>query len=327
MKKVLIIVNILLFVVLVFILSYPRIQAGRVKEISIVYNKNINSLPLFVAQENGYFDSLKLKVNLVEVGRPGDEVEQVGRGAMGAGFGTSWDQFALKASASPEIYRIIYNVKASITSPQSALVSPKNKNIRTFRDLTKRGTRIGYLRDTRQMDMIRYIMASERVPEENYNLMPYTFAEMKDENTLRFVDAMVVTEPLRTYLIKHNLVNVIEDGFLEKRVINPMMFGVGYTSRVNVQLNKDGVARLVESLSEAINFIRKDPQTAERILRKYLDLGEDTFSINLPTYEKYSEISDLTEINRTLQKFVEMQVMFREVSFDNSILRRDEIQK
>jgi ABC-type nitrate/sulfonate/bicarbonate transport system substrate-binding protein len=326
MRKLLVVINIILFAILVFILSYPRIQAAKIKEIKVIYTKNVSALPLFVALENGYFDSLKLKASLEEVDKPGDEVERVGRGALGAGFGTSWDLFALKASASPEIFRVIYNVKASVTEPQSALVSPKNRGIRSFRDLTRKGVRIGYLKDSRQMDMIKYVMATEKVREDNYTLMPFSYAEMKDTNTLRFVDAMLVMEPLRTYLIKKNLVNVVEDGFLERRILTPFLTGVGYTSRVNVQLNKEGVARLAEGLNKAIDYIRKDPQSAQKILRKYIEI-EDTFTVNLPTFEKYSELTDVAEINRTVQKYIEMQVMFREVSFGSSILRKEEIQK
>ncbi|MDI6851633.1 MAG: ABC transporter substrate-binding protein [bacterium] len=326
MRKVWIILDIVLFAVIVFVLSYPRIQAAKIKEIKIVHYRSINALPVYVAMENGYFDSLKLKVTLEETEKLGDEVERVGRGAFGAGAGTYWDIFALKASASPEIFRIVYNTKSSIDNPQYALVAPKNKPVKSFRDLSRKGIKIGYLKDSRQADMLRYIFTNEKIKEDNYSLVALTQAEMMDTMSLRFVDALLVTEPYRTYLIKKNLVNLVEDGILEKRVMAPFLCGVGFTSKVNVQLNQEGVRRFAEALSMAIDFIRKEPQKSQEILRKYMEL-QDTFSVNIPVFEKYTEITDVAEIDRTIQKYIEMQLMFREVSFNNSILRKEEIQK
>jgi ABC-type nitrate/sulfonate/bicarbonate transport system substrate-binding protein len=326
MRKVWIILDIVLFAVLVFVLSYPQIQAAKVKEITIVQYKSINALPLYVAMENGYFDSLKLKVTLQETDKLGEEVEKVGRGAFGAGAGTPWDLFALKASASPDLFRIVYNAKSSIDNPQSALVAPKNKPVRTFRDLARKGIKIGYLKDSRQMDMLRYMLSAENIKEDNYSLVALTPAEMKDTMALRFVDALLVTEPLRTYLIRNKLVNIVEDGVLERRIMSPFLCGLGYTSKVNVQLNKEGVRRLAEALNMAIDFIRKEPQKTQEIVRKYMEL-QDTFSVNIPVFEKYTELTDVSEIDRTVKKYMEMQVIFREVNFSNSILRKEEIQK
>ncbi|MGB9823648.1 MAG: ABC transporter substrate-binding protein [Candidatus Hydrothermia bacterium] len=326
MRKVLVLINILLFAVLVFILIQPQIQAARVKEIKVIYARNTAALPFFVANEMGYFDSLKLKVSMEEVDRAGEEVERVGRGALGAGFGSSWDQFALKASADPTIFRIIYNAKSSVDNPQTALVSHKTKGIRTFKDLSRKGIKIGYLKDTRQAEMLKYILAAEKISENNYSLMAFTANEMIDTMTLKFVDVMLVSEPVRSYLISKGIVNVVEDGVLERRVMTPFLVGLGYTSKVNVQLNKDGVARLVNALNMAIDLIRKDPQKAQEILRKYVNI-EEPITINLPVYEKYSEITDVADIKRTVQKFMEMQFLFREVDFTNSILKREDIQK
>ncbi len=326
MRKVLVLINILLFAVLVFILIQPQIQAARVKEIKVVYTQNIAALPIFVAKEMGYFDSLKLKVTLEEADRPGEEIEKVGRGALGAGFGSSWDQFALKASADPTIFKIIYNAKSSIDNPQTALISHKSKNIRTFRDLNRKGLKIGYLKDSRQAEMLKLIFNSEKIREENYSLMAFTPAEMMDTMSLRYVDAILVSEPVRSYLISKGIVSIIEDGILERRILTPFLSGVGYTSRVNIQLNKEGVARLVNAINMAIDLIRKDPQKAQEIYRKYIDLAEP-IAINIPVFEKYSEITDLSDINRTIQKYIDMQILFRDVKFDNSILRREDIQK
>jgi len=326
MRKVLVLINILLFGVLVFILIQPQIQKAKVKEITIIYNKSVGSLPLFVAQELGYFDSLKLKVSLEEVDKPGDEVERVGRGAKGAGFGTNWDLFALKASADPTLFKIIYNAKSSIDNPQTALVSAKNKNIRSIRDLSRKGIKIGYLKDSRQMDMLRNILAEEKIPEGNYSLMPFSAQELMDTMTLKFADVLLVTEPVRSYLISKNLVNVIEDGFLERRIQTPFLYALAYTSKVNIQLNRDGVARLANAINNAIDFIRKEPQKAQEILKKYLGIEGDV-SINIPVFEKYTEISDASEINRTIKKYMDMQIIFREADFSNSILRKEEIQR
>ncbi len=325
MRKLWILLNIVIFAILVFVLIQPQLRARRIKEITIIYDKSVNSLPLFVAMENGYFDSLKLKVTLQETEKLGEEVERVGRGAMGAGFGTTWDLFALKASGSPEIFRIIYNVKSTIDNPQTALVAPKGKPIRSIKDLNRKGVRIGFLKDTRQMDMLRYILESEKFKTENYTLMAFTREELLDTMTYKIVDAILVTEPYRTYLIQKNMVNMIEDGILEKRIMSPLFVGVGYTSKVNVQLNKDGVARLVQAINNSIDFIRKEPQKSLEILAKNIGM-ENLAGANIPTFEKYSEITDVGEITKTVKKYIELQLMFREADFANSILKKEELQ-
>ena len=323
MKILLPIINFILALILVFILVYPEIQAKKVVEAQVLYTKNMGALPFLVAQEKGYFDSLRIKISAEEVVKGGEEVEMVGRGSKNAAFGTLWDLFAFKAAIRPEAYKIFYQVKSSVDNPQTALITLKKKRIRTLKDLkTKR--KIGYYKDSKIKQIIKYILGEMGIDPEIHSYIPLSLKEMQTALEENIVDVLVAVEPVRSELLKKNGIKIVDDGFIEKHVFSPYLYSTGFTSIVNVNLNRKAIKRLVLATEMAIDFIRKHPDKTVEIIRKSFGIEDTTVYVNIPSFEKYSEI-DPAEIRRLQDKLRDMQVLLREADYTGSLMKREDL--
>ncbi len=326
LNKILTVVNIILAAILVYILIQPKIQASKIVEAKIYYRDDVSATPLYIAEANGYFDSLKVKVTVEEIGKPGEDVENVLKGIGQLASGTDWGMFLFKAKARPGVYRIVANATSTISVPYTALLAPPKSKIKKLSDLV--GKKVGYLRGTKYEYLLRYALRSQGINDSLVEYTPLMMSEMKNvfnpDSALVAVDAVLAVEPYRTLLIKQGA-RIIEDGFLEKYTVTPFPVGVTYTSVTNLQLRKNATQRVVKAINMAIDFMRKHPDSATAIVKTKLNVPEEV-SLMLPTFEKYNEI-DPAQLDRYVDVLKKANVLFVDIETDSMMLSPEEIKK
>ncbi len=326
LNKILTVVNIILAAILIYILVQPKIQASKTVEAKIYYRNDISAAPLFIAEANGYFDSLRVQVSVEEIGKAGEDVENVLKGIGQLASGTDWGYFLFKAKVRPGAYRLVSNVTSTISVPYTALLAPPKSRIKKLSDLV--GKKLGYLRDTKDEYLIRYALRSQGINDSMVSMVPLMRSEMKNvfnpDSSLVAVDAVLAVEPFRSILIKQGA-RIVEDGFLEKHTVTPFPVGVTYTAVTNLELRKNATQRVVKAIGMAIDFMRKDPDSATAIIRSRLDVPQEV-DLSLPTYEKYNEI-DPDQINRYVEILKKANVLFVDIVADSMILSPEEIKK
>jgi len=108
-----------------------------------------------------------------------------------------------------------YQVKSSVDNPQTALITLKKKRIRTLKDLkTKR--KIGYYKDSKIKQIIKYILSEMGIDPEIHSYIPLSLKEMQTALEENIVDVLVAVEPVRSELLKKNGIKIVDDGFIEK---------------------------------------------------------------------------------------------------------------
>ncbi len=326
LNKILTVVNIILAGILIYILLQPKIQASKIVEAKIYYRNDVSAAPLFIAEANGYFDSLKVKVSVEEVGKVGEDVENVLKGLGQLASGTDWGVFLFKAKVRPSAYRIVTNATSTISVPYTALLAPPKSRIRSLKDLI--GKKVGFLRGTKDEELVRYILRSSGINDSMVNFTPLMASEMRNifnpESAMVAVDAVVAVEPYRSMLIKSGA-RIVEDGFIEKHTVTPFPVGLSYTSITNLELQKNATRRVIQAMNMAIDFLRKHPDSATVIVKNRLNVPED-INLMLPTFEKYSEV-DAAQVDRYVEVLKNANVLFVDVPVDSMILSAEEIKK
>lgn len=330
MRKILPIINIILALILIYILIYPQLKTKKVVSVNILYEQNIASLPLFVAQDLGYFDTLRVKIDtLREVEKPGKEVDAVTTSAAQAAMGLSGDGFIFKTGPRPDAYRLIYLCSSTEGAPATALFvkrPPKRKRrkkrIKGIKDLV--GKRIGYLRGTHYEDILKYIVKEEELDPNKFHFTPLSSFEMDSAIQKDLVDALVAIEPYRTMLLNQSEeVQLLEDGFFENHAVSPFLLGVGFTSNVNVQLKRNATQRILKAMSMAIKFIRTHPDSALAIADRHLEMPED-FTFALPNYSDYKEIN-IPGLIRWASFLKDADVLLFDVDVEQYIFKPEEM--
>ncbi len=333
MRKILPLINIVLAAILVYILIYPQIQARKIVQVTLKYEQNLSALPLFVAQEMGYFDSLRVKATIEEVAKPGSEVDEVTKSAVQAAFGLSGDEYFFKTGPRPSAYRLIYTCSSSEGLPQTALFvkrPPKRRRrrrrtrIKGIKDLV--GKRIGFLRGTHYDEILKYIVRKEELDPEKFHFTPLSGFEMDSALQKDLVDALVAVEPYRTILLnKPEEVKLVEDGFFEKHAITPFLLGVGFTSRVNIQLKRNATQRIIKAISMALKYIRTHPDSAVIIANNHLETPTDLV-FPLPNYQGYNEI-EIPGLIRWASFMKDANILLFDVDVEAYLLRHEEMPK
>ncbi len=308
--NILVVVNIFLIAILVLILWLPGRNKKEVAEARVFFTRDIASLPYWVAQEKGYFDSVQVKVKGDEVPRIGDEIDMVGRGTMILGLGATWDALIGKATTNLPKYRVIYSVFGTPDAPQTALVARADKEITSINDLT--GKRLGYFQDTRGNLTIPALLAEAGVDTAGIKMTALSTSEIPTAFIDNRCEAMVVYEPFRSLFIADtDNVVLLEDGFLEKHLVSDLPVALGFTSIANFKLRNKTTVKLIKAMNLAVDFINSNPDEAEAIALANLGLPEGTH-LKLPKFSKYNE-QDPQVITAYLNRLKSLSVILFEV--------------
>lgn len=331
MRVLLGIIDILLAAILVFIIEYPVLKAKKEVEGKVLYVRDISALPLFVAQEKGYFDSLKVKVNLVEAGINGDEVDQVKNGTAQAAFGTDMAMFVYKGAIKPDAFKIIYVTEASIDNPQTKLITLRTTTYRNLKSLE--GKRIGYYSRTKDNRWIRYIVKNAEGDPEKVKTLPQSQAEVITGLTDKNVDYLLARTPEAQILEASRKLKVVEDGVLENYVSAPFIMNIGYTSVANMQFYQEPTKRIMKAIIKAIDFIRNNPDEALKIANKYFEIDSiivkvglkpEDVNISLPEFRKSFEL-DPSEIQKATDRMMDAEILLKEADFSGDLLKQQEL--
>ena len=331
MRVLLAIIDILLAAILIFIIEYPVIKSKKEVEGKVVYVRDISALPLFVAEDMGYFDSLRVKVNLEEAGINGDEVDKVKNGAAQAAFGTDMATFVYKGAIKPDAFKIIYVTEASIDNPQTKLLSLRTTRYRGLKSLE--GKKVGYYSRTKDNRWIKYVVKNAGGDPEKVRTLPQSPFEVLTSLTEKNVDFLLARTPEAQILEASKKIKVVEDGFLENYVSAPYIMSLGYTSVANMQFYPEPTKRIVKAIRKAIDYIRNNPDEAMKIANKYLNIDSTIVKLNvnpedvkktLPEFRKSYEV-DPSEIQKATDKMLEAEILLKEVDFSGDLMKQQEV--
>ena len=296
MKWILGIIDTILAIILVYILIYPKIQASKVVNATVLFEEGLGSLPLYVPEEQGYFDSVRVNVNLQKVIHPGEEIDKLLKGSAQVAVGMNWIDFVYKSALRPQAMKVLYSMESTIESPYTALFLVKKKRRVylpkkiNYKRLFRRYRVIGCLKKAKEDRLMKYMLKQLGVDTRDLEFTEIDPANLDSVIAKKSVDLILAYEPYRSYLMKMpSKVILIDDAFFEKKIFSPYPDALGFTSIVNLKLSKKSVVRVKKALDMAINYIRKNPDDAMKILDKSLKLPNDLM-FELPKIEKYDEI-------------------------------------
>ncbi len=321
MTRILTLINLILLGVLVYILIYPQMKARQVVEATVAYESTPGALPLFVAQDLGLFDSLKVKVTAEEALIGPEVVDDVGKGKYQMLFGVDWPNALFRMSARPEAYRVAYSVSYSQTDPYASLITLRKSRIRKLKDLLLK--RIGYPKGTRYDLMLKHYLKQEGLDPEKVSFIGLLPSEMTTALDRNLADALLIVEPYRSLVVHREDIRILEDAVFARRIVSPLPVFAGLTSIVNLNLTKAQVQRVYAAVEQAIRFIRENPDSAAQILRQHFELPADA-PVNLPQFKTYQEI-DPTRLEAVISHLKETSVLFVDLDPNDFLMTPSDI--
>jgi len=230
--------------------------------LDVAVSKGSVSLPIYVAQANGYFEREGLKVKLHECSSGKDCVRLLTEGQVSAA--TAAELIAtLNGPAHPDL---VYIASISASSHQIKLVARKAAGIALPSDIV--GKRIGTVMGSSAQYFLSSWLLFHDIPQERVKIVPVAPDQAAAALGRGDIDVLSIWEPMASVAQK---APGVEGALLPNPRVYTQHFGL-ITTRGAVQSQEAALRALLRALLSAERFIADEPNKAREVLMSRLGI-------------------------------------------------------
>ena len=230
-------------------------------------------LPLFVAQDKGFFDEESVKVKLVRFTSANEMAQALAARQLDATGMSSLTVLANLEANSSNIFRIyLLEVLTSKHSPDALIVKP-DSTISAIGDL--RGKKLGVHPGTTLQSYVEPILSKRIGPNHGVTVIPLAPHLQVQALAVGNVDALFVLEPIPTLAQIELKARIVERALLARSVHEPFYAGAGVLSREFVEKDPAKVIRFKAAMKKALHYITTHEAEARRSLKSYAEVSAE----------------------------------------------------
>jgi NitT/TauT family transport system substrate-binding protein len=243
-------------------------------KISIGYTAAGDFLPTFVAFEKGYFAKRDIDASFTRVALASNIPAALMSKSIDIGTGTG-PGLLQAAEGGLDLVAVSGAARQRSDNPTVSLLARKDLNIAAPADL--RGKKIGVPGLNSVIDVVlRVWLEAKGVPVNQVTLIEASFPQMNDLLRGKTFDAVAVLEPFRSKIEQDGTAVKVADFFSE--VHDNMIFGFWISTRIWAEANPKAVKDFREALTEAVTYVKANPEDVKTIEAKYLGVKMPGFS-------------------------------------------------
>lgn len=294
-----------------------RIDDTTAKKIRIPDTRFMGILPLYIAEEKGFFRQQHIEIQWVDVRDPG-QAEKIFHAGEADLIMTTFANLMQAEVRKPGLMRLLFPIYESAEEPGSYILVPPDSKIKSLDDL--RGKTLGTYSGPSQKAYALIVLKKLGLREpEDVHLVQVSSATQVQGLLGRSFDALFTVETYGSIAISKGA-KVLESGVRTKYISNPFWLGCIAVSTSLVMNFPEVVEALLKAMENAATFIRTHEKEAREILarRTGTDLSVAERSalytwITHPTPQDIRQIQeaiDLLAKEKLLEKGVDISVMF-----------------
>jgi NitT/TauT family transport system substrate-binding protein len=261
-------------------------------------------LPLFVANDLGYFEHEGIKVELVQFPGGGQAIEALKAQSIDIAFSNIVS--AIFAKTNGINVKPIWgtNVEDGNHVIHGLLVNQQS-TIKSIADLKGK---IIALNNRRNIDelMIRSLLESNKI--ETFDLYEVSFPRMYPTLLAKKVDAIATVEPHLSYSISKNMRNISSYYIKNNTSIEVTSYFIITGNRNEIKYKK-----FITAMNSAIKRIRDDEKNCRSILKRYVNFDKNILSTvmlplfrsEIPTQQGYEYLQNLMIKNKWINKKID----------------------
>lgn len=285
-------------------LCQSHLHAADATKIKIGYSRLRISLPVFVAQEKGFFKKNGLDVEL--------EMFDTAQPLMDALCGGKLDvagycAFPITFSAQLRSKKKLYYTTALMEDdahPISLFVVGKDSHIKTIADL--KGKNIGILPTFAYKVWLELILSKNGVRTDEVTIQQVAPAMTPAALESKTVDAVFTNDPAVTTCVQKGIGRLLfSKAMVPTCMWSPFPFASFNMTQEFVEKNAETARKIVKSLDEAIDFIRANQQEAKHIMAAFLPDPQKPF------VEHYPDAFFVKSQDFTVQELLKVEESYR----------------
>lgn len=249
--------------------------AANAESLRIAVARGTVSLPIYVAQANGYFAEEGIDVELSECASGRECLEQLARGE--AQIGSAAELPVVLANRAGEQFTIIATI--SSTSHQIKLIARRSAGVQRAEDLKRK--RVASVPGTSAQYFLASWLLYHGMPMKDVSFVPISPDRSVDALRSGVVDALSIWEPHATNAMKA----VGNDAF---ELPNPRVYTQHFVltlRRAEIERHADALPRILRALAKAKLAIKERPALAHQTLAARLSISPEEASAALQGHD------------------------------------------
>jgi len=257
-----------------FILGAALARRGRSAPgpVKIAYLPIYSDLPLFVAQERGFFAARGVKVELVRFAASADMATALLEGAADAGASVAYSVVLAKESRDPGRLKIFMADSETRKGYLTSLVVRGGSPIKTVAGL--KGKTLASFPGPTAVTFCKLVLAKHGLdPDKDVRLVELELGSHLQALESGRVDALFTYEPVGTQAVLEKGAVKLLPAAVETDVLDPWQAGVWVVSDRFLSSRPADAARVIAALSDAVDFARAQPKEAKEALGAYTHIS------------------------------------------------------
>jgi NitT/TauT family transport system substrate-binding protein len=250
-----------------FALAPLTVPAAAQTKINIGYPTASDFLPAFIAKEEGCFDKHKIDATMTRMPIVSNIPAALIAGSLQIGMSTPTVMLQAREGGL-DLVGIAGATRMVKANPSMSLVMRKGVNVTTAADV--KGKKIGVPGLNSVADvMFRKWLKNNGVRLEDVTFIEATFPQMPDLLKGGTLDGVVAVEPIRSRIVGADIGYRIPEEFYV--AVNPdSLLTLWSATSAWAKANPEVVKNFRACLAEGLASLRKDPEKAKEIEKKYL---------------------------------------------------------
>ena len=242
------------------------------KLVKLVFIPLTSDLPLFVAQEKGYFAQEGIKIATVRSANSSEAINAVLAGEVDGSIMNNYNVLFGAELRSPGRLRLFLPCAETDSDFVSYLLAKEGGSIKTIGDL--RGKRIGTYGGASQLLALKLFLRSVAGldPDKDVNLIQVSTSLQTQALSAGQFDALFTVEPYATIARqKYDATSVVD--FARGYIMDPFPAGACSFSSDFLKNRPEDAKKVIRALERAVTYIRSFPDSAKAILPAYTPLA------------------------------------------------------
>lgn len=242
--------------------------------IRVAYLPIIPDLPIFVAQEQGFFKKHGLQPSLTKIAGSGNQaIETLSRNDADFAYLAYSTILEAEQQAPGSFVVLHHNVDAKEFPSLYALVAAPSSGIRSVSDL--KGRTIGTSPGAAMLVLAKLMLTAEGLdPGKDVRITQLAPPAQVAALQTNQVSALLALEPNGAFAVHMGAGEYVDRWPLTPRVAKTIPTGGSVVLRKTYETRSDYVKKITVAIDDAIDFIRAHPETAAAYYVKYCDVPE-----------------------------------------------------
>lgn len=274
MKKRTTITLVVAFIVLIAIVftALDKTSPSTQPKIRIGYLSLASSLPLFVAQDNGYFDEEGIEVETFKLASSNEAADALLAGRIDATSIAALSVWMAIEQRSPGTLKIFLMTYASEKTTVHRILVKRDSNIKALSDL--KGKTIGTFPGL-QMKVFTQLILQQHFDTDDLEIIPLSPPLQKDALLSGRIDALFCLEPVGTISEEAGVGEPIAINPLYEYILKPFPTAASAVSAKFATEQSEALGRYVKAIYRAVDYISNNTEEARKLLPKYTSIQEN----------------------------------------------------